>query len=101
MGKLIIFFLILLFGFSSPAQAYNEGFRYNNGVFLYIGVGSNPNYYTRTKCKIIPAHWYRGYWYPAREVCYQTSYRNNVRCGWVPGYWRHGVWYPKHQICWR
>lgn len=102
MEKLITCFLILFLGFSSQAQAYNnEGFRYNNGTFLYIGVNQNPNYYSHTRCKFIPGHWYNGYWYPAKKVCYQNSYRNHLRCGWVPGYWRHGVWYPKHQICWR
>lgn len=96
LGILLLFFSIVTLG---HASYYDNRFRYNNGFFFYVG--SSPNYYSQTKCKYIPAHFYRGIWYPAKQVCYQKSYRNNIRCGWVPGHWRDGIWYPKHQVCWR
>ncbi|VVC74952.1 hypothetical protein AQUSIP_02260 [Aquicella siphonis] len=101
---LITGFAITLPVVSGAAQAYYHHGYHTSSVSISIGSGSGyyyPAYYPTysTRCKWVPAHWYNGYWYPARTVCYNGIYHGK-QCKWVSGYWHHGKWHPRHRVCW-
>jgi len=52
------------------------------------------NAYKAYQCRVVPAHKYHGYWYPAKKVCVK------VHCKWVKSHWMNGRYYPAQRFCW-
>lgn len=95
-----------------PAEAtygYHHGYHhgyYGGGGGVSISIGTGPTYYHSypayaARCRWVPGHWFRGYWYPATKVCDGGGYYyRESRCEWVGGHWWNGVWYPGQRRCW-
>ncbi len=58
-------------------------------------IASSADAHRYYNCRVIPAHWAHGYFYPAQKVCWGTR----VRCGYVNGHWYRGLWYEGHRVC--
>jgi len=63
-------------------HGHGGGWHRSGGVYFSIGVPNNGYYYDDSyyypdyyydyrRCRVIPGHWYRGYWVPAHRVCYR------------------------------